>query len=71
MSAGRGRIHLINGTDSQRSQTDFEIHSSVQRCLKECPLVAEAVKLLKAGEGTIRRIFTMSMHFGNLIFFTQ
>ena len=41
---------------------------TVQRCLRECPLVAEAVKLLKAGEGTIRRIFTLSMHFDNLIF---
>ena len=66
-----GAYTLINGNDSQRSQTDFEIHSSVQRCLKEYPLVAEAVKLLKAGEETIRRIFTLSMHFDNLIFFTQ
>ena len=61
----------MNGNDSQRSQTDFEIYSSVQRCLRDCPLVAEAVKLLKAGEGTIRRIFTLSMHSDNLIFFTQ
>ena len=60
---------LINGYDSQCSQTDFEIHSSVQRCLREGSLVAEAAKLLKAGEGTIRRIFTLSMHFENLIFF--
>ena len=44
---------LINGYDSQRSQADFEIHSSVQRCLRECPLVAEAVKLLKAGGGLL------------------
>ena len=66
-----GAYTLINGNDSQRSQTDFEIHSSVQRCLRECPLVAEAVKLLKAGEGTIKRIFILSMHFDNLIFITQ
>ena len=66
-----GAYTLINGNDSQRSQTDLEIHSSVQRCLRECPLVAEAVKLLKAGEGTIRRILTLSMHFDNLIIFTQ
>ena len=51
-----GAYTLINGNDSQHSQTDFEIHSSVQRCLREFPLVAEAVKLLKAGEATIRRI---------------
>ena len=66
-----GIYTLINGNDSQRSHTDFEIHSSVQRCLRECPLVAEAVKLLIAGEGTMRRIFTLSMHSDNLIFFTQ
>ena len=52
-----GAYTLISGNDSQRSHTNFEIHSSVQRCLRECPLVAEAVKLLKAGEGTIMRIF--------------
>ena len=63
-----GAYTLINGYDSQRSQTDFEIHSSVQRCLRGCPLDTEAVRLLKAGEGTIRRIFTLSMHFDNLIF---
>ena len=63
-----GAYTLINGYDSQRSQTDFEIHSNVQCCLRDCPLVAGAVKLLKAGEGTIRRIFTLSMHFDNLIF---
>ena len=62
---------LIKGNDSQRSQTDFDIHSRVQHCLREYPLVAEAVKLLKASEGTIRRTFTLSMHFDNLIFFTQ
>ena len=66
-----GAYTLINGYGSLRSQTDFGIPSSVQRCLRGCPLVAEAVKLLKAGEGTIRRIFTLSMHFDNLIFFTQ
>ena len=44
---------------------------SAERGLRECPFVAEAVKLLKAGEGTIRRIFTLSMHFDNLIIFTQ
>ena len=44
-----GAYTLINGYDSQRSKTNFEIHSSVQRCLSGCPLVAEAVKLLKAG----------------------
>ena len=64
-----GAYTLITGNDSQRSQTDLDIHSSVQRCLRECPLVAEAVKLLKAGEGTIRRIFALSLHFDNLTFF--
>ena len=48
-----GTYTLINGYDSQRSQTDFEIHSSMHRCLRECPLVAEIVKLLKAGEGPL------------------
>ena len=66
----KGAYSLINGYDSQRSRTDFEIHISVQRCLRECPLVAEAVKLPNAGEGTIRRIFTLNMHFDNLIFFS-
>ena len=66
-----GTYTLINGNDRQRSHTDLEIHSSVQRYLRECPLAAEAVKLLKAGEGTIRRIFTLSIHFDNRIFFTQ
>ena len=66
-----GAYTLINGYDSQLSQTDFEIYSSLQRCLRDCPLVTEAVELLKAGEGTIRKIFTLSIHFDNLIFFTQ
>ena len=63
--------NTFNGNDSQRSETDFKIYSSMQRCLRECALVAEAVGLLKNGEGTISRIFTLSKHFDDLIFFTQ
>ena len=69
-SAGKGG-KTFNGNDSKRSETDFEIHSCVQRRLSECALVTEAVKPLDTGEGTIRRIFILSMHFDNLIFFTQ
>ena len=47
------------------------IHIRVQRCLRECALVTVAVKLLGTGEGTIRRILTLSKHFDDLIFFTQ
>ena len=50
--------YTVNGNDSQRSETDFEIHISVQRCLRDCELVAEVVKLLYTDEGTISRIFT-------------
>ena len=63
--------YTVNGNESQRSQTDFEIHISVQRCLRDFALIAEVIKLLNTGEGTIWRIFTLSKHFGDLIFFTQ
>ena len=63
--------YTFNGNESQRSETDFHIHISVQYCLMECALVAEAVKLFGTGEGTIRRIFTFSKHFDDLIFFTS
>ena len=58
--------YTFNGNDSQRSETDFEIHIRVQRCLTA--LVAEAVELVDTGEGTIRSICTLSKHFNNLIF---
>ena len=64
-------VYIFKGNDSQRSETDFEIHIRVQRCLSECALVTEAVKLLDTGEGTIRRTLTSSKHFDDLIFFTQ
>ena len=63
--------YTFNGNDSQRFETHFEIYIRVQRCLRECALVTEAVKLLNTGEGTIRRTFTLSKHFDDLIFFTQ
>ena len=47
---------------------DAEIQSSVLRCLKECAVVDEVVKLLDTGEGTIRRIFTLTKHFDHLFF---
>ena len=43
----------LNGNDGQRSETDFKIHSSMQRCLRECAFVAEAVRLLDTGEGPL------------------
>ena len=48
----RALTPLMVMTVSQiRSETDFEIHIRVQRCLSECALVTEAVKLLDTGEG--------------------
>ena len=75
-SSGLANSHVelhsaLNGNDGQRSETDFKIQISVQRCLRECAFVAEAVRLLDTGEGTIRRIFTLSKHFDDLIVFTQ
>ena len=46
--------YTFNGNDSQRSEAGFKIHSSVQRCFGEGTLVANAVRLLNTGEGTIR-----------------
>ena len=63
--------YTVNGNESQRSETDFEIHIIVQRCLRDCALAAEVVELLDTGEGTIRRIFTLSKYFDDLIFLTQ
>ena len=62
--------YTFNDNESQRSETDFHIHISVQYYLMECALVAEAVKLFGTGEGTNRRIFTLSKHFDDPIFFT-
>ena len=63
--------YTFNGNDNQRSDTYFKIYSSVQRCLRECALVAEAIGLVNTGEGTIIRIFTLSKHLDDLIFFIR
>ena len=60
--------YTFNGSGSQRSETDVEIQSSELRCLRECALVDEVVKLLDTGEGTIRRIFALTKHFDDLFF---
>ena len=60
--------YTFNGNENQRSEADVEIQRSVLRCFKECALVDEFVKLLDTGEGTIRRIFTLTKHFDHLLF---